>query len=477
MLLACALRSALRAAFFCRVGQMIVHGLVPFLSALRRNLNQGARSVLLLRPIPLAYAVTTPQLIALISLELLLSLASQVALYGTRGEINPWALRGALFDIPFVLLAGWWVARVSQKGLSPLSFAVALMSMSVAFACVGMVAVLALYKQAAWLWIVYWCMIVSWWLCACVLLARLTGRGVRSNWPGWALISLIVLASHTLPSSPLWQARDDASANPPHRASIEREAAFHAQAGLLDDALQTLLPQRPGVADLYFTGFASYAAEDVFRKEIEVIAPLMRERFDAAGRSVLLVNNPDTVMTLPLATKTNLARTLRGIGSRIDREEDVVVLYLTTHGSERHELAVKFWPLKLDDITPAALKIMLDDAGIKWRVVIVSACYSGGYIEALRNDNTLVMTAADATRTSFGCGSESDFTYFGKAMFDEELRRTHSFAEAFGRARVSIAEREKKMQHESSNPQIAIGAAIAEQLKRIEERLAGVAKN
>ncbi len=445
----------------------------PFISALRRNLKQGARSLLLLPPAAHAYAATTPQLIALTALELLVTLASQIVLYGTQGEINTWALRGALFEIPFVLLASWWVARVSLKGLSPLSFAVALMSFSVAFAVVGMLAVLALQKQAAWLWIFYWSTIIGWWLCACVLLARLTGRGVGINWPGFGIISLIVLASQTLPSTPLWQARDDASANPPHRASIEREAAFHAQAGLLDGALQKLLPQRPGVADLYFAGFASYAAEDVFRKEIDVIGPLMRERFDAAGRSVLLVNNASTVMTLPLATKTNLARTLRGIGSRIDREEDVVVLYLTTHGSERHELAVKFWPLKLDDITPAALKIMLDEAGIKWRVVIVSACYSGGYIEPLKDDNTLVMTASDATRTSFGCGSESDFTYFGKALFDEQLRQTHSFAEAFGRARVSIAEREKQMGHEYSNPQIAMGAAIAVKLKRIEARLAG----
>lgn len=457
--------------FFHRVRQMLAQGSVPFFAALRRNLNQGARSLLLLRPVTHAYTATTTQLIALIVLELLLTLASQIVLYGTDGEINTWALRGALFDIPFVLLAGWWVARVSQKGLNPLSFAVALMSMSVVFACLGLVAVLSLQRLSAWLWITYWVMIVLWWLCACTLLARLTGRSFGRNWPGFSLVSLIAVSSQVLPTAPLWQARDNS--NPPHRASIEREAAFHAQAGLLDGALQKLLPQRPGVTDLYFAGFASYATEDVFRKEIDVIGPLMRERFDAAGRSVLLVNNASTVMTLPLATKTNLARTLRGIGSRIDREEDVVVLYLTTHGSERHELAVKFWPLKLDDITPAALKIMLDEAGIKWRVVIVSACYSGGYVEPLKDDNTLVMTASDATRTSFGCGSESDFTYFGKALFDEQLRRTHSFAEAFGRARVSIAEREKQMGHEYSNPQIAMGAAIAEKLKRIEARLAG----
>ena len=450
---------------------MLARHLVAFISALRRNLNQGARSLLLLRPAPLAYSATLAQLVCLVVLDLLLTVLSQMALYGTRGEINLWALRGALFDVPFVLLAGWWVARVSLRGLHPLSFAVALLSMSVASGVAGWLLILGLPSNADWIWFSYWGLSGWWWICACVLLARLTGRGTRINWRGWALISVIPLASQ-LPSLPLWQARGDESANPPHRPSIEREAAFHAQAGLLDRDLQKLLPQRPGVADLYFAGFASYAAEDVFRKEIDVIGPLMRERFDAAGRSVLLVNNASTVMTLPLATATNLARALRGIGERIDREEDVLVMYLTSHGSAKHELAVDFWPLRLDTITPASLKRMLDDAGIKWRVLIVSACYSGGYVEPLKNDNTLVMTASDATHTSFGCGSDSDFTYFGRALFDEELRRTHSFAEAFARARVSIGEREKQMGHQFSNPQIAIGSAIAEKLKVIEARLA-----
>ncbi len=58
---------------------------------------------------------------------------------------------------------------------------------------------------------------------------------------------------------------------------------------------------------------------------------------------------------------------------------------------------------------------------------MVSACYAGGFIEPLKDDRTLVITAADAHHTSFGCGAESDFTYFGKAYFDQALRATYSF--------------------------------------------------
>ncbi len=107
---------------------------------------------------------------------------------------------------------------------------------------------------------------------------------------------------------------------------------------------------------------------------------------------------------------------------------------------------------------------MFDEAGIKWRVIVVSACYSGGYIAPLRDERTLVMTAADATHTSFGCGSESDFTYFGRALFDEELRRTHSFPDAFARAAVTIRGWEREKDLTPSNPQIALGGLMADKL-------------
>ena len=81
-------------------------------------------------------------------------------------------------------------------------------------------------------------------------------------------------------------------------------------------------------------------------------------------------------------------------------------------------------------------------------------------------------TAADATHTSFGCGNESDFTYFAKAVFDEQLRETYSFEQAFARAVPIIREREQGKQEEFSNPQIATGAAIRAKLADIERRLA-----
>jgi hypothetical protein len=101
----------------------------------------------------------------------------------------------------------------------------------------------------------------------------------------------------------------------------------------------------------------------------------------------------------------------------MDPDEDILMLFLTSHGSEDHELAVDFWPLELNTIKPEDLRKALDEAGIRFRVLVISACYSGGFLPALSDDNTLIMAAAAADRQSFGCANENEYTYFGRALF------------------------------------------------------------
>jgi hypothetical protein len=448
---------------------------IGFFRTLATALKAGARSVVFMRSDVRAWAATPALFGVLVAMSLGLTIAWQMVYYGVPGRIDLSGLRGAFFELPLVLLAGWWAARVSFKGIGPLSLAVAFASLSVVLGAVEF-AVIPLARAwprgSAWVyWGAYWLFSLWWLLAACTLLWRFTGRGARGNWPGAMLVLIIGLAPIVLPSAPLWQADFNDTDRARYQPSIEREDAFHAQAHLLDQAFDGVLAQRAGVEDIYFVGFASHASQGVFRKELDAVGAVMRQRFDAEGRSVELVNHAETVLKQPLATQTNLRRALKLVGKRMNREEDVAVLYLTSHGSATHELDVSFWPLRLEQVTPASLKRMLDEAGIKWRVVIVSACYSGGYVEALKDEATLVMTASDATHTSFGCSNESEFTYFGRALFGEELRRTRSFPRAFERAVVSIREREKKMDFEHSNPQIWIGSRIAEKLARIEVRL------
>ena len=108
---------------------------------------------------------------------------------------------------------------------------------------------------------------------------------------------------------------------------------------------------------------------------------------------------------------------------------------------------------------------------MRWKVVVVNACYSGGFVDALRDDSTLVITSARADRTSFGCGADSDITYFGKAFLAEALNRTTSIPDAFAHAKKSVAEWEDRDKEEHSEPQIATTRSIEAKLEAWERAL------
>jgi hypothetical protein len=158
----------------------------------------------------------------------------------------------------------------------------------------------------------------------------------------------------------------------------------------------------------------------------------------------------------------------------MDRDEDILFIHLTSHGARDGKLSTSFWPLTVDSATPELLKQWLNEAGIRYRVVSVSACYSGSWIAPLSDPGTLVMTAADATHTSAGCGRRSELTYFGRAVYDEQMRKTWSFEAAHAAARPVIEQREREAGKSDgfSNPQIAVGEDARRQLDRLARELA-----
>ena len=236
------------------------------------------------------------------------------------------------------------------------------------------------------------------------------------------------------------------------------------QSQQVDQAIDALATDTRGKVDLYALGFAGDGSENVFRNEVDYFQQLMSRRFDADGRTISLINNPDTLDSAPLATLSNLRRALQGVAGRMDRKEDVLLLFLTSHGSREHELYVDLDPLPLDQIRPEDLRSALDDAGIRWRVVVVSACYSGGFVDALRDPYTLVITAARSDRSSFGCGVDSDITWFGKAFLTEALNQTTDFEQAFALASKRIREWELAEGDTPSVPQMVAGEAIGQKL-------------
>ncbi len=335
-------------------------------------------------------------------------------------------------------------------------------------------------------WFVWW-FGVTWWALAIALILARAGRAhAQESWTvitaaimsvaTMVLTSLIAPAQYwdndfTTLSSTAYRENDDEGPSTEHLTP----EALEAQMQVLPRTLAGLAPPRAGVVDVYVVTYAPYSAEDVFLNEGEVLSDVMSARFGAEGRVIQLVNHSSTSNEYAWATPDNLRRTLTHLAGLINKDEDIVLLHLASHGGTDATLETQFWPLTIEALNANMLRKALDEAGIKHRVISVSACYAGTWLPALQSPDTLVMTAADAEHTSYGCGHESDLTYFTKAVFDEQLRETFSFEKALAQARPIIEQREIAGGKTDgfSNPQISVGSGIAPLLARLEAELKG----
>jgi hypothetical protein len=244
------------------------------------------------------------------------------------------------------------------------------------------------------------------------------------------------------------------------------EQVLYAQPRMVHDAIARLGPRVAGRPNLYLLAFAGDGSEDVFRNEAEYAAREFSRRFGPASHALVLENNPASLTTRPLASWSNLEIALDGLARTMDPTQDILLLYITSHGGEDHDLLVDMEPLPLDTIGATDLADILRTRPFKWKVVVVNACYSGGFVPPLRGPGTLVLTAARTDRSSFGCGSDSDITYFGRAWLVDALNRTPDFIAAFKLARSEIRQWEQRDKLTPSEPQIDIGSGIAGQLVR-----------
>jgi len=234
--------------------------------------------------------------------------------------------------------------------------------------------------------------------------------------------------------------------------------------------IDALAPERPGTIDLYTILVGGDGGEEVFRREIAQVRGVLEERFDAAGRTVTLVNTRSAPE--PEATLRSLDYALRAVAAKMNRDEDILFLHLTTHGGSNHVLVLSHGERELYGLSPAYLKALLEQAGIKYRVIVVSACYSGGFVPSLASPNALVITAANSRRQSFGCGKDSPITEFSKAFYLEALHQTRSFPQAARLATQIVHETERAQGRKHSYPQMRLGAALEDPLRSFEQRLA-----
>ena len=307
--------------------------------------------------------------------------------------------------------------------------------------------VLFLWQTLALLWIFFRRLRIPWWERVIVLVGA---------------VALLTIWQRNVADQPIFK---QIPVEP-----VLAEAALYEQPRLLQQALSRIDPSTLGKTDWYFMGVAGFSEQDVFRSEINKVRELFDVRFGTSGHSLSLINNTYSWLDEPIASKTSILRGLKRIGQQMNADEDVLMLTLSSHG-DADIIQLANPPLAMENLDAAWLREALDASGIRWRVIVVSACYSGSFIDELASPTTVIITASAADKMSFGCTNTAEMTYFGQAFFAEALRSNSSFESAFKDARLRVNERESLMGFEPSEPQMVIGSLMETALPAFEQVL------
>jgi len=267
----------------------------------------------------------------------------------------------------------------------------------------------------------------------------------------------------------LWAAPEVEEAASDTDFHADPETLLFAQSMRIDQALAGIRPDGSATPQAFFLGFAGVGEQKVFAQEIGLASRVLSERYGMDGRILSLINDERDLQGAPLASVSGLKYALRGLAARMNVDRDVLFLAISSHGAQDPAIAVSNSELPLNDLTDEDLAEALSDSGIKWRVIIISACYAGGFIDQLKDPRTIVITAAAADRTSFGCSNDADLTYFGEAFYRDALPDARSLRDAFEKAKSAIAMRERRERVDPSRPQAYFGAELETKLAAMKD--------
>lgn len=237
----------------------------------------------------------------------------------------------------------------------------------------------------------------------------------------------------------------------------------------LEQAAARLQPQRPGTVDAYVV-VAALDADPVFNREAREAGRVLARRFDAEGRTLVLAHDEGDDKADAASSPSELAKALDSVAAKMDRDEDVLVLYTTSHGSPHAGLNFRDPQRGAAVITPPQLAAMLDHSGVKNRLVVLQACFSGQFVPVLQGPRTVIATAASSMKSSFGCAAGNDWTFFGYAFVNQAMRQPDTFERQFRRAWVNILGWEQHLGYDPSSPQISVGSDTAKWLAALDAR-------
>lgn len=290
---------------------------------------------------------------------------------------------------------------------------------------------------------------------------------------GLALLLLAVGLGGTPSGADARRAKAEVTESPEDaalRAAYERFAPI-----AIDDALMAqpgriaaqvaALPAHPAGPETLVLAVGGEGYLEIFDREARRAAAVLRVRgvraTGSAAPALVLSNTPEQATSGIMASPGTVALTIAAIGKRA-RPGDTTIVYLTSHGGRDATMSMDAPRFDFAPLGAERLARALDAAGLKRRIIIISACFAGSWIEPLASPTTIVLAAAAADRTSFGCDDSRELTLFGESLLGELAHTDLSLATAFARAKARVAASEREERITPSLPQARVGAAMQE---------------
>jgi hypothetical protein len=227
----------------------------------------------------------------------------------------------------------------------------------------------------------------------------------------------------------------------------------------------------PGLTDIFVISLAGDGKQWVFNREARLAIAQFDGRYATAPRSLLLANQPKPDLTTPIASRLTLQTAITAMAPRMNRDEDILLLFLTSHGWKDGTIALSNGTNDLPPLSARDIDDWLKAAGISRSIIIVSACYSGSWAGPLQNPNRIILMAARQDRTSFGCSDDRELTFFGQALLAENMRQGLPLLPAFEAAKKLITRWEAQGKLTPSEPQRSLGMKLLPIWQKLESGL------
>jgi hypothetical protein len=170
--------------------------------------------------------------------------------------------------------------------------------------------------------------------------------------------------------------------------------------------------------------------------------------------------DPDAMISVSLrpdvANPVEAEDSLRRFAEAAQRAPRGCLFYVTSHGSPEGLVFGPEATLEPERLIPVLRRI----CGDRPTVVVLSACFSGIFVDGLKAPNRMVMTAARRDRSSFGCAADATYPYFDECVL-ESLKTAPDFIALSRATTACVAAREQaEGLTPASEPQTAIGATM-----------------